>query len=113
MCITAAQHVLATPAEVVLNIDPMLRGRYAYFSDFKEKDARQWINLMEGHFARARVAEEHKVDVALRYFEGNVMCVWQAKGDTYSRTWKRIKNIITEWYGSRHLVLREGKAGQG
>lgn len=98
VCIAAAPPVLPAPAETLLNIDPLSRARYAYLSDFKGEDGRQWINLMEGHFMHARVAEEHKFDVAVRYFAGNVMCDWQARGETYARTWDGIKQFIAEWY---------------
>lgn len=98
VCIAATQPALPASAETLLNIDPLIRGRYAYLSDFKGEDGRQWINLMEGHFMHARVAEEHKFDVALRYFAGNVMCDWQARGETYARTWDGIKQFIAEWY---------------
>ena len=98
VCFAAAQPVLPAQNEAMLNWDPLLRGRYAYLTDFKGEDGRQWINLMEGHFKHTKMAEEHKYDVALRYFAANVMCDWEARGDTYARTWEGIKQFIADWY---------------
>ena len=74
VCFAAAQPVLPAQNEAMLNWDPLLRGRYAYLTDFKGGDGWQWVNLMEGHFKHTKMAEEHKYDVALRYFAANVMC---------------------------------------
>ena len=85
-------------AETMYNLDPLLRVRYAYTSDFKGENRRKWLGLTEGYFAQARIPEEQKFDTALRHFSGDVMWDWQARGNTYPHTWEGIKDFIAEWY---------------
>ena len=86
VCMTATQPVIPPTAETPYNSDPAARGRFAYLSDFKGEDPRQWIHMMEGHFRLTKVPEEYKLEVAQRYISGNVMSDWFARGDLYPQT---------------------------